>query len=54
MAASDPRGEETVELLQAMIQNACVNEGTEESGQEIRNADVLATFLEGAGIEVER
>ena len=54
MAASDPKGEETIELLQAMIQNACVNDGTEASGQEIRNADLLATFLEGAGIEVER
>ena len=51
---SDPRGEETIELLQAMIQNACVNDGTEASGQEIRNADLLATFLEGSGVEVER
>ena len=51
---AEPRGEETVELLQALIQNACVNEGTEESGQEVRNADLLATFLEGAGLTVER
>ncbi len=54
MAASDPKGEETIELLQAMIQNACVNDGTEASGQEIRNADLLATFLEGAGVDVAR
>ena len=37
-----------------MIRNACVNEGTEESGQEIRNADLLAGMLEGAGLDVER
>ncbi len=51
---TNPRGDETVELLQAMIRNACVNEGTEESGQEIRNADLLAGYLEGAGLDVER
>jgi acetylornithine deacetylase/succinyl-diaminopimelate desuccinylase-like protein len=45
---------ETIELLQAMIRNACVNDGTPESGDEVRNADVLHTFLEGAGLEVER
>ena len=43
---------ETVELLQAMIRNACVNDGTAESGQEIRSADVLETYLEGAGLAV--
>ena len=50
----EPNGDETVELLQALIQNACINEGTEESGQEVRNADLLTTFLEGAGLDVER
>ncbi len=49
-----PQPEETIELLQALIRNACVNEGTMESGQEVRNADLLATYLEGAGLEVER
>lgn len=44
---------QTVELLQTMIRNACVNDGTVESGQEIRNAEVLAAFLDGAGIDVE-
>ena len=51
---AEPNGNETVELLQALIQNACVNEGTEESGQEVRNADLISTFLEGAGLDVER
>jgi acetylornithine deacetylase/succinyl-diaminopimelate desuccinylase-like protein len=44
---------ETVDLLQAMIRNACVNDGTAQSGQEIRSADVLETYLEGAGLDVE-
>lgn len=45
---------ETTELLQAMIRNACVNDGSPESGEETRNADLLQTFLEGAGLETER
>jgi acetylornithine deacetylase/succinyl-diaminopimelate desuccinylase-like protein len=45
---------ETVELLQAMIRNACVNDGRPESGDETRNADTLQHFLEGAGLETER
>jgi len=45
---------ETVELLQTMIRNECVNDGTAESGQEVRNADVLQQMIEGAGIDVER
>jgi acetylornithine deacetylase/succinyl-diaminopimelate desuccinylase-like protein len=44
---------ETVELLQAMIRNACVNDGTAESGHEVRSAEVLESYLEGAGLEVE-
>jgi len=43
----------TVELLQTLIRNECVNEGTEESGQEVRNSDVLKTYLEGPGVEIE-
>ena len=45
---------ETIELLQALIRNACVNDGTPDSGEEWRNADVLQTFLEGAGLDVQR
>jgi acetylornithine deacetylase/succinyl-diaminopimelate desuccinylase-like protein len=44
---------ETVELLQVMIRNKCVNDGRRESGEEIRNSDLLETFLEGPGVEVE-
>lgn len=43
----------TTELLQAFIRNACVNDGTGDTGGETRNADTLRTFLEGAGLEVE-
>ena len=45
---------ETVDLLQTMIRNACVNDGTRESGEETRNADTLQHFLEGAGLDVQR
>jgi acetylornithine deacetylase/succinyl-diaminopimelate desuccinylase-like protein len=45
---------DVVELTQQLIRNRCVNEGTPESGEEIRNADLLCTYLEGAGLEVER
>jgi len=44
----------TTELLQALIRNECVNDGTAESGNEVRNADTLQTIIEGAGVEVER
>ena len=45
---------ETVELLQTMIRNACVNDGTPESGEETRNADTLQHFFEGAGLDTQR
>ena len=45
---------ESAELLQTLIRNECVNDGTPDSGGERRNADVLATYLEGAGLDVER
>ena len=44
---------ETISLLQAMIRNACVNEGTEESGQEARNASTLIDFFAGSGVAIE-
>ncbi len=45
---------QTVELLQALIRNACVNDGDADSGHEIRNADVLTSVIEEAGLEVAR
>jgi acetylornithine deacetylase/succinyl-diaminopimelate desuccinylase-like protein len=45
---------EVTELLQGLIRNACVNDGTAESGGEARSADLLADYLHGAGADVER
>jgi acetylornithine deacetylase/succinyl-diaminopimelate desuccinylase-like protein len=44
----------TTELLQELIRNECVNDGTPDSGNEARNADLLQTYLEGAGLGVQR
>ncbi len=44
----------TVELLQTLIRNECVNDGTAESGHETRNADVLQSYVEGPGVSIER
>ncbi|MGH9300768.1 MAG: M20/M25/M40 family metallo-hydrolase, partial [Acidimicrobiales bacterium] len=49
--ADDPQGEVT-ELLRSLIRNACVNDGTTSSGQEVRNADVLGAVLTGGGLDV--
>ncbi len=46
--------DEVTDLLQHLIRNVCVNDGTPESGQEVRSADVIESFLEGDGIELER
>jgi acetylornithine deacetylase/succinyl-diaminopimelate desuccinylase-like protein len=45
---------ETTELLQALIRNGCVNDGTPESGDETRSAELLEQFLAGSGLEVQR
>lgn len=45
---------EVTELLQGLIRNACVNDGTADSGGESRSAELLAGELEGAGCELER
>ena len=41
----------TVELLQTLIRNQCVNDGTPLSGGETRNADVLQSYVEGPGVD---
>jgi acetylornithine deacetylase/succinyl-diaminopimelate desuccinylase-like protein len=51
--ASDLTGE-TVELLQTLIRNQCVNDGTPESGFETRNTDVLQQLVEAPGVDIER
>lgn len=42
-----------VPLLQELIRNRCVNDGTPESGNEIRSADTLRRFFQSYGIESE-
>ncbi len=54
MITADAAAGPTTELLQALIRNQCVNDGTPDSGEEGRNADLLQTYLEGAGLGVER
>ena len=53
-AGADDLTAPTVELLQALIRNECVNDGTPDSGHEHRNADLLQRYLEGAGLDVAR
>ncbi|MSX32662.1 MAG: peptidase M20 family protein, partial [Actinobacteria bacterium] len=48
----DPTAEVT-EVLQAFIRNACVNDGTPDSGGEVRSADLVTGYLEGSGLELE-
>jgi hypothetical protein len=43
---------EEVELTQALIRNACVNEGRDPVS-EIPNADVVLATLEGSGFDIE-
>jgi acetylornithine deacetylase/succinyl-diaminopimelate desuccinylase-like protein len=50
---SDALTGQTVELLQQMIRNHCVNDGTVPSGQEVRTCDLLRTYLEGSGLDLE-
>jgi acetylornithine deacetylase/succinyl-diaminopimelate desuccinylase-like protein len=50
---SDPTGEVT-ELLQQLIRNQCVNTADPASGNEQRNADLLASYLDGAALEMQR
>lgn len=44
----------TVELLQQLIRNRCVNDGTPTSGEEHRNARDLESFLGTTGLDVQR
>ena len=52
-ATNDANTHETVELLQQLIRNQCVNDGTVGSGREVRTSDVLRTYLQGSGLDVE-
>ena len=45
---------EVTELLQQLIRNRCVNDGTPGSGNEIRSVETLASYLQGPGVEMQR
>lgn len=45
---------EVTDLLQQLIRNECVNEGTRESGHETRNADALEAYLRSPGLAMQR
>jgi acetylornithine deacetylase/succinyl-diaminopimelate desuccinylase-like protein len=45
---------EVTDLLQHLIRNACVNDGTRGSGFETRSVDLLAGYFDGAGLDVQR
>jgi hypothetical protein len=51
--AEDPTAEVTA-LLQALIRNACVNDGDVASGGETRSVEVIAEHLGTSGLDVER
>ena len=44
---------EVTGLLQRLIRNGCINDGSPGSGQEIRSAEMLADFLGGCGVQME-
>ncbi len=44
---------EVTDLLQRLIRNGCINDGTPDSGQEIRSTELLADHLHASGLEME-
>ena len=53
MATESARTDEATDLLQHLIRNRCVNDGTAASGQEQRSADLIEGYLEGSGADLE-
>jgi acetylornithine deacetylase/succinyl-diaminopimelate desuccinylase-like protein len=49
----EARTAEATDLLQHLIRNRCVNDGTVASGQEARSADLLRSYLDGPGVDME-
>ncbi len=46
--------DETTDLLQHLIRNRCVNDGTPASGHEIRSVETLESYLRIPGVEMKR
>ena len=53
VSVNDALTNETVELLQQMIRNKCVNDGSVASGQERRTTDLLRGYFQGSGLDLE-
>ena len=53
MATAEELVGPSTELLQALIRNECVNDGTPDSGHETRNSDLLVSYLEGCGADIQ-
>ncbi len=49
----DPTAEAT-DLLQQLIRNECVNDGTMDSGGEVRSVELLEGYLIGSGLDTEK
>jgi acetylornithine deacetylase/succinyl-diaminopimelate desuccinylase-like protein len=50
---NDEPTSEVTDLLQQLIRNACVNDGTATSGHEARSVDVLTQYLGSGGFDIE-
>ena len=46
--------DEATDLLQQLIRNTCVNDGTPDSGGEVRNAKTLGAYLAGPGMDIKQ
>jgi acetylornithine deacetylase/succinyl-diaminopimelate desuccinylase-like protein len=46
--------EETTDLLQHLIRNECVNDGTAASGHEVKSVETLESYLRMPGVEMKR
>ncbi len=53
MTSESSRTAEATDLLQHLIRNRCVNDGSVGSGHEARSADLLIDYLEGSGVDLE-
>ena len=50
---TEERQVRSTDLLQLLIRNQCVNDGTIASGHEVKSADMLRAYLDGPGIAFE-
>ena len=53
MRDDDRTQAQVIDLLQQLIRNGCVNDGTPTSGQEHRSVELLRDHLEGPGVDLE-